>query len=39
VGAFGAPGRDPRGWTVTVAYAALVASSKLGVKAAVSTSK
>lgn len=34
VGAFGAPGRDPRGWTVTVAYAALVASSKLGVKAA-----
>jgi hypothetical protein len=38
VGAFGAPGRDPRGWTVTVAYAALVPSSKLGVKAAVSTS-
>ncbi|GBF96904.1 nudix hydrolase [Raphidocelis subcapitata] len=24
VGAFGDPGRDPRGWTVTVAYAALV---------------
>jgi 8-oxo-dGTP diphosphatase len=34
VGAFGAPGRDPRGWTVTVAYSALVPSSKLGVKAA-----
>lgn len=35
VGAFGEPGRDPRGWTVTVAYAALVPSSRLGVKAAV----
>ncbi|GFR40485.1 hypothetical protein Agub_g1052 [Astrephomene gubernaculifera] len=34
VGAFGDPGRDPRGWTVTVAYAALVPSTQLGVKAA-----
>eukprot|EP00201_Polytomella_parva_P020153 CAMPEP_0175042352 /NCGR_PEP_ID=MMETSP0052_2-20121109/2511_1 /TAXON_ID=51329 ORGANISM="Polytomella parva, Strain SAG 63-3" /NCGR_SAMPLE_ID=MMETSP0052_2 /ASSEMBLY_ACC=CAM_ASM_000194 /LENGTH=219 /DNA_ID=CAMNT_0016305145 /DNA_START=132 /DNA_END=791 /DNA_ORIENTATION=- len=34
VGAFGDPGRDPRGWTVTVAYAALVPSTELGVKAA-----
>lgn len=34
VGAFGDPGRDPRGWTVTVAYAALVPSTNLGVKAA-----
>lgn len=34
VGAFGEPGRDPRGWTVTVAYAALVPSTALGVKAA-----
>lgn len=36
VGAFGDPGRDPRGWTVTVAYAALVPSTDIGVKAAVS---
>lgn len=36
VGTFGDPGRDPRGWTVTVAYAALVPSTSLGVKAAVS---
>lgn len=34
VGAFGDPGRDPRGWTVTVAYAAVVPSTELGVKAA-----
>ncbi|PNH10108.1 ADP-ribose pyrophosphatase [Tetrabaena socialis] len=34
VGAFGDPGRDPRGWTVTVAYAALVPSTNMGVKAA-----
>ncbi|KXZ56934.1 hypothetical protein GPECTOR_1g842 [Gonium pectorale] len=34
VGAFGDPGRDPRGWTVTVAYAALVPTTNLGVKAA-----
>ncbi|GLC38645.1 hypothetical protein PLESTB_000455900 [Pleodorina starrii] len=34
VGAFGDPGRDPRGWTITVAYAALVPSTDLGVKAA-----
>lgn len=34
VGAFGDPGRDPRGWTVTVAYAAFVPSTNLGVKAA-----
>mmetsp|Transcript_18084 Transcript_18084/g.30972 ORF Transcript_18084/g.30972 Transcript_18084/m.30972 type:complete len:206 (+) Transcript_18084:116-733(+) len=35
VGAFGNPGRDPRGWTITVAYAALVPSvDKLNVKAA-----
>jgi ADP-ribose pyrophosphatase YjhB (NUDIX family) len=39
VGAFGDPGRDPRGWTVTVAYAALVpCKDQLGVKAAVSGS-
>jgi hypothetical protein len=35
VGAFGDPGRDPRGWAVTVAYAALVPDTQLGVKAAV----
>jgi ADP-ribose pyrophosphatase YjhB (NUDIX family) len=35
VGAFGDPGRDPRGWCVSVAYAALVPSTSLGVKAAV----
>ncbi|KAG2487894.1 hypothetical protein HYH03_013476 [Edaphochlamys debaryana] len=34
VGAFGDPGRDPRGWTITVAYAALVPTTNLGVKAA-----
>ncbi len=34
VGAFGDPGRDPRGWCVTVAYAALVPSTSMGVKAA-----
>lgn len=38
VGAFADPGRDPRGWTITVAYAALVPSTNLGVKAAVSGS-
>jgi ADP-ribose pyrophosphatase YjhB (NUDIX family) len=35
VGAFGDPGRDPRGWCVTAAYVALVPSTELGVKAAV----
>jgi len=35
VGAFGNPGRDPRGWCVSVAYAALVPSTDMGVKAAV----
>ncbi|KAL4422704.1 hypothetical protein ABPG75_008901 [Micractinium tetrahymenae] len=34
VGAFGDPGRDPRGWCVTVAYGAIVPSTQLGVKAA-----
>eukprot|EP00887_Chlorella_sp_A99_P000198 scaffold13.g198.t1 len=34
VGAFGDPGRDPRGWCVSAAYAALVPSADLGVKAA-----
>ncbi|GAX84232.1 hypothetical protein CEUSTIGMA_g11655.t1 [Chlamydomonas eustigma] len=34
VGSFGDPGRDPRGWTVTVAYAAIVPDTNLGVKAA-----
>ena len=34
VGAFGDPGRDPRGWCVSVAFAALVPSTRLGVKAA-----
>lgn len=34
VGAFGDPGRDPRGWCVTVAYGAVVPSTELGVKAA-----
>jgi ADP-ribose pyrophosphatase YjhB (NUDIX family) len=32
VGAFGDPGRDPRGWTVTVAYCAVVPSIDLGVQ-------
>lgn len=35
VGAFGDSGRDPRGWCVTVAYAALVPADLQGVKAAV----
>ena len=34
VGTFGDPGRDPRGWTVTVAYGAIVPDTNLGVKAA-----
>lgn len=36
VGAFGDPGRDPRGWTITVAYACLLKDSAehLNVKAA-----
>lgn len=34
VGAYGDPGRDPRGWCVTVAYAAIVPGTELGVKAA-----
>lgn len=37
VGAFGDPGRDPRGWCVTVAYAAIVPTTQLGVQAAVRT--
>lgn len=32
VGAFGDPGRDPRGWTITVAYVAIVPSTELSVK-------
>lgn len=34
IGAFGDPGRDPRGWTVTVAFAALVTEARLSVQAA-----
>ncbi|KIY99197.1 7,8-dihydro-8-oxoguanine triphosphatase [Monoraphidium neglectum] len=35
VGAFGDPGRDPRGWTVTVCYAALVPpQARSGIQAA-----
>jgi 8-oxo-dGTP diphosphatase len=34
VGAFGEAGRDPRGWTVGVGYAAVVPSSDLDVQAA-----
>lgn len=34
VGAFGDAGRDPRGWTITVAFAALVPADIDGVKAA-----
>lgn len=36
VGAFGDPGRDPRGWTITVAYTCVVRDpiSSLGTKAA-----
>ena len=36
IGAFGDPGRDTRGWCVSVAYDALVPTTDLGVKAAVS---
>ena len=36
IGAFGDPGRDPRSWCVTVAYAALVPSG-LDIEAAVSS--
>ena len=32
VGAYGDPGRDPRGWTVSVAYCAVVPSSDMGVQ-------
>jgi 8-oxo-dGTP diphosphatase len=32
IGTFGDPGRDPRGWNVCVAYAALVPSTDLGVR-------
>ena len=32
VGAYGEAGRDPRGWTVSVAYCAIVPSSELGVQ-------
>lgn len=32
VGAFGDPGRDPRGWTVTAAYVAIIPSSTINVK-------
>ncbi len=39
VGAFGDPGRDPRGWCVSVGYAALVPSTEMGVKAAVCSNK
>ena len=35
VGAFGDPGRDPRGWTVSVAYAAVVPSTDASTKAGV----
>ncbi|GAB4820190.1 hypothetical protein N2152v2_007236 [Parachlorella kessleri] len=34
VGAFGDPGRDPRGWCISVAYAALLPSTDAGVEAA-----
>eukprot|EP00884_Botryococcus_braunii_P019146 jgi/Botrbrau1/5915/Bobra.0366s0090.1 len=34
VGAFGDPGRDPRGWCVTVTFAACVPTTLLGVRAA-----
>ena len=34
VGTFGDENRDPRGWTVTVAYACVVPTTELGVKAA-----
>jgi 8-oxo-dGTP diphosphatase len=32
VGAYGDPGRDPRGWTVSVAYCAIVPSTDVGVQ-------
>ena len=35
VGAFGDPGRDPRGWTISVAYAAVVPSTDASTKAGV----
>jgi len=34
IGAFGTPGRDPRGWVVTVAFLGLVSSSDVQVRAA-----
>jgi ADP-ribose pyrophosphatase YjhB (NUDIX family) len=38
VGAYGDPGRDPRGWTITVAYCAIVPSMDVGVKVRMLTS-
>ena len=35
VGAFGDPGRDPRGWSVSVAFAAVVPSKDASTKAGV----
>mmetsp|Transcript_8235 Transcript_8235/g.21132 ORF Transcript_8235/g.21132 Transcript_8235/m.21132 type:complete len:186 (-) Transcript_8235:206-763(-) len=34
LGAFGDPGRDPRGWTITVAYGCIIAHTGLRVEAA-----